>query len=753
MIIQTIRKTYGIKIPNLRIVLFFSALAALLSIASFPITSAFSADQTSAGPPVAAFAFIKNGSIPQSPEAFSYKFPRDESEPWKGKRPWLEITKEMKDWTYAGVFTNMTVVDNPKGFYLMDLYLHGDATKNTPMLKIANLDLRKFLPDPIPNKHSCVARIQAYLGIYNRKSRSVIATIKGEHAAHSNISQVDVINNCREPGNWEFNVFETVNGTKKKVLHGYFFVPVDYLNARFKKYTGYAWRDAGAGLRFPRHPARPSEPNAKLPSTRISWLKAKPINLAEEIKGGDLAMMWWAMPKFPAYCNIRDLKSVFPTLPSTGGDGEDGKWVAPETKKLTVVTGPIDYSVFPSETRGKSGIAKKKDGTPVRQTLSFVETHACGTTPLKADEVPEGFAWPLDKDNPNRAELARSKWKNQCAFVPHTFRNWEDIKKYRVRLSGFEGDGTYGCAVKGKTAEEKLAHRKDKLKDNLNCWKFGYEKYINDFTGYRLARKSGFTEILLVNTSKSRFLRRGLGRSVVIGFDDAKLKVAGKEGLYYLLGFNSKKLSAPYEEVDVDKARPHYAYILDQKGNIKDHYGVSNLFRDGVGVGQVQMRLEGSGGNQKLIVTLMSHERIMPLTQFKIAYPELKKTDGQVFQDFSISAVQNIDDANPEEALKKRVASYKPGNGEEIIADAVLSHGMTYHAVILKTDDGPVVRRYMAGGSRPAEADIALIESDGKYVEQDNDYGEFFRINGDVLEFHDFNGLVVKEPIVRRTKK
>ncbi len=756
MIIRTLRNFTIWKMPASERSRSTAGLAVLIAFCMFSVTPAFSADQPTDAAPTAAFAFVESGNVPQGALAFPYRIPRDDKTPWTGNRPWLEITKEAGDWEYAKTFTTVTVVDNPDVFHLMDMYIHGDPISNTPLIKITNIDLRKYFPQPIANKNSCIARVQAYLGVYNRKGRSISTKIDGIHSQSSNVSKVDVINNCREPGNWEFNIHEAVDGKSRKVMHGYFYIPVDYLNPRMKKHTGYAWRDAGVGLRFPRHPLNRSKPNAALPSTKINRIKASAVNFTEERAGGDLAMIWWAMPKFPAYCNINELKKIYSWLPTASDFGK----AEAKPNKLTAATGPIDYSTMPSETRAKSGIAKKADGTPIRQTLSYVKTQGCSITGKTfgesrgADRPPEGFRWPFNLEEKDRKGLSISKWKSACAIVPHTFRNWEDVKNYRVRLSGFEGDGTYGCAVKGKTTVEKLTHRKAKLKDDLNCWRFSYDKYISDFTGYRLAQKNGFTELHLINTSKATFLRRGLGRSVIIGFNNDKLNEAGKEGVHFLLGYNSKKLTAPYGAEDVEEYRPHYAFVVDQSGNIKDHYGLSNLFRDGVGIGKVQVQLEGTEDNRKLIVTLISHERIVPLTQFKLDYPDTGETPADTYQDFQVSE-SPVDrekaSADATAELEKRVAAYKPKAGEEIIADAVLNEGMTYHAVIVKTDKGPIIRRYMASGTSSwPEEGLELVERDGRYFEKNNDYAENFRINGSDLEFYDLNGLVARAPITRR---
>lgn len=746
-------------------------LVSMLALTSFAVTTAAFSDarhsvgqksnqmhiMASTATKTAAFAFVRNGNVP-SEHTYSYRFPRDDKAPWKGNRPWLEISSEVGNWQHAGVFTTMTVVDNPSDYYLMDLYLHGDGTTNTPLIKIQDIDLRKFFPQPISNRNSCLAKIQNYFGEYNRKSRSITNVIPIENDPASTIYKVDLINNCREPGNWEFNVHDMIGGKPTKALHGYFFIPVDYLDARLKRYTGYGWRDAGVGLRFPRHPERPGEPNAEIPSGSINRVLASAVNILEENAGGDLAMMWTALPSFPKQCNIRELKSMFPGLPAGLGDTDQGK-----ARQLVAETGAIDYSHLPAETRAKSGVARKKNGQPVRQTLSFVKTRACrAIDELRSPEQPpEGFRWPLNPDVRNRLTLAANKWQTHCAIVPHTYRNWEDIRNSPVRLSGFEGDGTYGCAVKGKTARERRAHRRHKLNDDLNCWRFSYEKYIGNFEQYRLSRRNGFTEVHLINTSKASFLRAGRGRSVIIGFNDEKLRDADDEGLHFLLGYNSKKLSAPYDELDVDLRRPHYAFVVDQHGYIKDHYGVSSLYRDGVGLGKVQVRLEGEGTAQKLIVTLISHERIMPLAQFKISYsirsgpagmPFAAKDGTRATSDAQDRGPQAVTSAASVAAFAKRAAAYQPLAGEKILADAVLSHGMTYHAILVKSEDRTFLRRYMPDGNAWAGGRIPLTARDGRLWETASAYAESYVIKDGMLEFYDHNGLVAKAPLIARSE-
>ena len=578
----------------------------------------------------------------------------------------------------------------------------------------------------------------------------------------SNVSRLDLINNCREPGNWEFNIHETVEERTRRVLHAYFYIPVEYLDPRLRRYTGYGWRESRVGLRFPRRADDPSKPHAKVPE--VPWLNrqtAKSVNVLEEKKGGDLAMMWWAMPSFPDQCNISELKRLFPNLP-TGNSGKN----ADQTKKLVSVGGPIDYRRLPYETRAKSGIETNMDGRPVRQTLSFVKSYACKPNPTSlAKTPPQGFNWPFAHDGPNREALSNAVWAQNCAIVPHTYRNWEDVRRYQIRLSGFEGDGTYGCAVKGKTRSTQLVHRRQKLNDDLNCWKFDYDQYLSNYDQYLMTRRDGFTEVHLMNTNTATYVRNSLGGSVVIGFNEEKLRSAGREGLHFLLGYNSKKLFAPYDAIDVERDRPHYAFVVDERGFIKDHYGPSNFFRWGVGIGKVQVRLEGERNDQKLVVTLISHERIMPLIQFKIDYgdrdgvhetPYVPPSDkDRIILSENVGPAAASHDANvtlddAEAAFRKAVTGYKPGDGEAIVADAILSHGMTYHAVIVKTKAGLKLRRYMPDGAAWTEAGVALQQRDGAYWEQSNRFDENFKVNGDTLEFHDQNGLVAKAPIIKR---
>ena len=737
--------------------------AALLFAAVLPIQAAGASQSPALSAPEgrrAAFAFRSRGNVPGR-RLYSYRIPRDDRAPWIGNRPWLEITKEAADWAHAGTFTTVTVVDNPAGFYLMDLYIHGDEAGG-PVVRVSDIDIRRYLPQPVPNAHSCIAQVQVYLGEYNRKSRSITRTIPGLHESASNISKVDLINNCREPGNWEFNIHETVDGKQRRVLHGYFFVPIDYLDARQRRYTGYGWRDARVGLRFPRDPVT-GEPNAQVPASYTdrasyrSWLAAAAVNRQEERADKDLAMTWWALPSFPQACRVDDLKAMFTGLPNAVSSGVEG-----ELRPLKAESGPIDYSLLPSETRGKSGIAKRPDGTPVRQTLSYVRTRACRAIG-EADgpaTPPEGFAWPLDPDAEppaDRQAFARERWNDTCAIVPHTFRNWEDVTTYAVRVSGFEGDGTYGCAVKGATPREQYAHRREKFDDDLNCWRFAYHKYLKDFEKYRIARRNGFTEVYLHNTSGATLANMDSGRSVVIGFPDERLRAVDEEGLHFLLGYNSKKLSAAYDDADVDPALPHYAYVVDRNGNILDHYGPSNMFKDGVGIGKVQVRLAKRDGKKEMVVTLISHERIMPLAQFRLPYDVDAAPHEQV-----VSALVGQGNVLPSaappiglgailsEAQKERmVERFEPGEGETVLAQAILSHGMSYHAVILRTPGGTKLRRFQPDGT-PHDAGVSLVRRGRVFWSTDSAYGERYRLESGGLAYYDHNGLVARAPLIGR---
>lgn len=102
-------------------------------------------------------------------------------------------------------------------------------------------------------------------------------------------------------------------------------------------------------------------------------------------------------------------------------------------------------------------------------------------------------------------------------------------------------------------------------------------------------------------------------------------------------------------------------------------------------------------------------------------------------------------------ALIDRVENYKPKKDEEIIADAVMSHGFTYHLVILKSANGFIARRYHETGNEWGDGTgIRLKKKGDRYWEIDNSFGENYRIHKGMIEIHDEDGIITKSAMSKR---
>lgn len=103
------------------------------------------------------------------------------------------------------------------------------------------------------------------------------------------------------------------------------------------------------------------------------------------------------------------------------------------------------------------------------------------------------------------------------------------------------------------------------------------------------------------------------------------------------------------------------------------------------------------------------------------------------------------------DTLVDNVKNYKPAKDEEIIADGIMSHGFTYHLVILKTVKGVIVRRYHHNGEEWSTGSGApLKKKGGRYWEVENSFGENYRLYNGMLELHDKDGLITKCKISKR---
>lgn len=99
------------------------------------------------------------------------------------------------------------------------------------------------------------------------------------------------------------------------------------------------------------------------------------------------------------------------------------------------------------------------------------------------------------------------------------------------------------------------------------------------------------------------------------------------------------------------------------------------------------------------------------------------------------------------QGFMSRVKKYHSEEGEKIIADAIITHGFSFHVVIFKKAQNYLARIEYQDGSNSEEQ---LLKKDGRYWKVDDPYKENYRLFKGMLEIHDREGIVSKGKIIQR---
>lgn len=86
----------------------------------------------------------------------------------------------------------------------------------------------------------------------------------------------------------------------------------------------------------------------------------------------------------------------------------------------------------------------------------------------------------------------------------------------------------------------------------------------------------------------------------------------------------------------------------------------------------------------------------------------------------------------------ERAKKYHPKKGEVLIASAVVNHGLSFHIVILNRGGKLFAEQFYHDGSNSEDK---LYKKDGHYWKVDNSFKESYRINNQILELHDKDGI------------
>ena len=324
-----------------------------------------------------------------------------------------------------------------------DLHLVGGEGPGLAV-RVLGLDFGKFLPRRIEGASDCLVRVQAYFAEFSRKGRTVrtdaahraatearfarsfehalkdrgevppsiralmdsgppvelaplreslerlglqdpdLAELVESWALARRIGGVVVVNNCREPGNYELAL---VDAFDHKLFHASFLIPPDDYDGILRTHHGLGIPEQGTG---------------------VSVSGSQP--LLEEISAE-----WRELPRDVPACKLSSLAS----LGTAYGD--------PRSGTLRVNRGRIPYEDAENEVRRKSAAGKVG-----HEPLSYVGVDA-------SLPPPAGFHAP-------RSSTGGEYWSDPAhekKVVPHVFATYEDVWRYPVHLSGFTVNGVY----------------------------------------------------------------------------------------------------------------------------------------------------------------------------------------------------------------------------------------------------------------------------------------------------------------------
>ena len=261
-----------------------------------------------------------------------------------------------------------------------------------------------------------------------------------ELSAPSKISHVRLVNNCREPGNYEITLVDWLG---RALVHGSFAFGVNEYDEILRGHSGLGIPEIGSGLRIPNAVWR----------TNISyyWQSLLPWNWFKRVPRASV--------------------DALSTLSSGAASGIRRQAAG----EAAVARGRIHFDQYELEVRRKAAFR-----SPI-EPLSYVRVD-----PDKP--MPAGFR-STDRSAPSKYW---SSEEHAGKIVPHRYANFSDLWQYDVFLSGFEASGVY-------VGRSDLEHFD--LERESGRWHFDY-RYLESLTRYEfLEDENGLIEIHLLADS------------------------------------------------------------------------------------------------------------------------------------------------------------------------------------------------------------------------------------------------------------
>lgn len=425
--------------------------------------------------------------------------------------------------------------------FQLTLTWHSSTTPAADTTYETTVDMHKYVHHDIPDGPECLRLVNAYFGEFGRRGKTIrltdgrgdgtqdaidrrlshhferIERRRGSSNAMPEVSRLQLTNNCREPGNFEYKLLGRANGEPEVLVKGHFLLPLDYYDELLK-----ADRD-GIGV---------DEQRTGVIVSRYDYDRDPAISDRYGEHGGE-PFVQVADKSFPT-CHVDALDAV---------GSYDGRAL---TGRVRSFDGPIDYATFDDETQYKSGSTGDEPISYVRVTGR--DCPPAGFTP--PDTTPGRRGRPAPSDCEGVAPAGVAYWRrNPGHVVPHVFQSYADTRTYDLHVSAFEINGRYtGHTSEGGNVTNDNGGRLDVD-----------HRYLEGMSRYEIRTGSdGRTQLRVHNDAG--------GPGLIVG----NLELDVGESTFFLLGYGSQPIIARYDAAPAPMDR--YAFLVDADGNILDHY-------------------------------------------------------------------------------------------------------------------------------------------------------------------------------------
>lgn len=458
--------------------------------------------------------------------------------------------------------------------------------------KMQNLYWKPFLKSP----SKCTETTMRHLNEYERKSfvfkRSKELPLNEELIFFERknkrypLNEMIITNNCRGTGNFEFEW--------PGIVKGYFQIPRSIMD---KWYQNYNQSKETFDSIFVENRVSKFYEKRFNSSNYSPTLKDRAVSLWSKFFENDYR--WYSLGSFDETTKDCSIKKINSDLLKSE---QDFKRVP-----IKYEMGRIHYDQFPVETRLKSGYNRIK--TP----LVYIKT-PCSDEDLKK-KAPRQFYPP----KPFYDSSSVKYWqKKPCKIAPINFFHYKDLLNYQVHLSKFEVDGVYVGQNRDTNPRTTTDYDQSLLENDKNRVLYNFKNvYSFEHAEISKSRDQKKLHIKLISKEKLNLILGNIDLSKLVE-SSTKEEFKSKfrpwatdkvKGIYKLIGIKPFDLSSNYSDQPKDLIET-YALFYDKNGTVVNHH------RTDIGIEQWFMRYR----DEKIILDLISHERITPVARIEIDY-------------------------------------------------------------------------------------------------------------------------------------